>query len=155
MGQSENIVAASPQEHANMHGYALMDPAVQKQLADLGKSLNAVAQVFLGLNERIQTLEGIVQNLITVTGAEGRTIQLAVCSRAREYCDNAHVSYKLAGRKVRTAIWHDIKDEFSISNYHDIPKKSFQFALEYIRGWRSYAITKKLHQLYAESDSNG
>ena len=154
MEQHDCLAATSEQQQAPK-GYALMDPASQKQLANLEKSMNAVAQVFLSLGERIQALETIVQNQITITGAEARTIQAAVCSRAREFCDNAHVFYRIAGRKVRTAIWHDLKAEFSISNYHDLPKKSFQFALEYIRGWRSYAITKKLNQLYREGGGNG
>lgn len=150
----DNLIAMTPQEHEHTHGIPAADPVTTIQLARLEKSMNAVAQIFLGLNERIQVLEGIVQNQITISGAEAISIQAAVCSRAREYCDNAHVPYALAGRKVRTAIWHDLRAEFSISNYHDLPKKSFQTGMEFIQGWRSYAMAKKLNQVY-RGGSNG
>lgn len=150
----DNLFAMTPQEHEQAHEFPSVDLVTTVQLTRLEKSMNAVAQIFLGLNERIQVLEGIVQNQITITGAEAISIQAAVCSRAREYCENSHVPYALAGRKVRTAIWHDLRAEFSISNYHDLPKKSFQSGLEFIQGWCSYAMVKKLNQLY-RGESNG
>jgi len=144
----DNLKAMSPQDHEQTHGVIPVDPTASIQLARLEKSMNAVAQIFLGLGERIQALEAIVQNQITVTGAEAKTLFDAVRTRAREFCDMAHVSYGQAGRKVRKAIWHDFLNEFSISNYHDLPKKSFESGLDFIRGWRSYAMSKKLNQLY-------
>lgn len=147
MEQHETLMSVDQQERSNMHGYALMDPAAQKQLAQIEKSLNGVAQVFLGLTERINLLETIVQNQITITGAEARTLHDAIISRAKEFCTVSGLSYKGAGRKVRKAITHDFLLEFSISNYHDLPKKSLAFGLEYIRGWRSFALAKRLKQL--------
>ena len=151
----ENILAMTEQEHEQAHSLTGGDPVTTIQLARLEKSMNAVAKVFLGLGERIQALEAIVQSQITITGAEAKTIHEAVRSRAREFCDMAHVSYQDAGRKVRKAIWRDLLNEFSLSNYHDLPKRSFQSGLDYIRDWRSYAMAKKLNQLYKGGSANG
>ena len=155
MDQHENIVTVSTQEHANMHGYTLMDPAVQKQLDNLAKSIDAVARVFLSLGERINLLETIIQSQITITGAEARTLHDTIISRAKDFCATSGLSYRLAGRKVRKAITHDFMLEFSLSNYHDLPKKSLSFGLEYIRGWRSFALAKKLRQLHEGGGGNG
>ena len=155
MDQPENIMAVSPHEHANNHGYTLMDPAAQKQLVQIEKSLNAVASVFLGLTDRINLLETIVQNQITITGAEARTLHDTIISRAKEFCTVFGLPYKGAGRRVRRAITHDFLLEFSISNYHDLPKKSFAFGLEYIRSWRSFTLSKKLKQLFEGGNSDG
>jgi len=150
----DNLVTVSKQEHEQLHGHSGSDPATTMQLARLEKSLTAAAQVFLSLGERMQTLEAIVHNQITISGAESKTIHEAVRNRAREFCDVAHVSYREAGRKVRKAIWHDFLNEFSISSYHDLPKRSFHSGLEFIKDWRSYAMAKKLGQIYKGGISN-
>ena len=151
----DHLAAITPKEPDRLHGYALMDPAAQKQLAQIEKNLNAVASVFLGLTERINLLETIVQNQITVSGAEARTLHDTIIRRAKEFCTVCGLPYKVVGRKVRKAITHDFLLEFSISNYHDLPKKSFAFGLEYIRSWRSFALSKKLKQLFEGGNSDG
>ena len=154
MSLDKNIVVMSKQEHEQSHGLSGSDPAIAMQFARLEKSLTAAAQVFLSLGERIQTLETIIHNQITISGAEGKTVREAVRSRAREFCEVAHVSYREAGRMVRKAIWHDFLNEFSISSYHDLPKRSFHSCLEFIKDWRSYSMAKKLNQLYKGGTGN-
>lgn len=109
--------------------------------------LTHVAQVFLSVSERVQVLETILKTKISITGAQAKTIHYTVRGRAREFCDVAHVSYKVCGRMVRRAIWRDFFSEFSISSAYDLPANQFSYGLDFIKGWTSYAMAKKLNQL--------
>lgn len=152
---TETIIPMNAQEHERAHEHLPRDPIPAIQLARIEKSINGVVKVFMGLAEQVRALDVIVQTLVTVTGAESKAIQAAVINRAQDFCAVSHVSYRIVGRKVRTAIWHDFLNEFSISNYHDLPRRRFQAAIEFIRDWRSYAMARKLGQLCKAGDGNG
>lgn len=112
--------------------------------ADMRTLVVQMGQIAASLNERVRTLETIMMQRITITGAQAKMIQSAVRDRARAICGKYALDYARHGEAVRRAIWRDLKVQYRIADIHDLPAAYYDLSMKKIQGWTSFELVRKL-----------
>lgn len=119
-----------------------------RTMAANNQQLSAVAQqmgkLILSFDARFAALEKIVAQRMTVTSVQAKTITNAVQAQAKALCAKNGLCYQKHGEAFRRAIWRDFKAQYSITDVHDLPASYFDIALDFVKGWTSFAIVRRL-----------
>ena len=96
-------------------------------------------QAILFVDQKQQQLESRVNNLednIHIDRIQKKQLRQFVSTVAVNSCGSKYSkAYKEFGKKVYSAIYHDLYNRFGISCYEGIPKVKFQDALKFINNW--------------------
>ena len=105
----------------------------------LPQSLSKELQAIILVDQKQQQLESRVNNLednIHIDRVQKRQLRQFISTVATNTCGTKYSkAYKEFGKKVYSAIYHDLYNAFGISCYEEIPKIKFQDALVFINKW--------------------
>lgn len=111
--------------------------------------VNRLAELVIVMDSRMSTLESILKQRITVSSAEAKGIAEAVKTRAVQLCEKSGLPYAQVGRFVRDAIWRAFRNEYMIASHYDLPAAYYDLAIQFISGWSSFALIRRLRERVA------
>lgn len=77
-----------------------------------------------------------LENTMVVDHGQGKELQDIGKNRAMAFlCGKGSKAYVAISKKVFNAIWHDYKDYFNITSYHNTPVARFDEAKDYLKNW--------------------
>lgn len=82
------------------------------------------------LLEKVKELETKIESYITLTSYEARVLQKAIARRVYELELNTDQRPQAFAELHR-----EIRDRFGVPSYRDVPRTSFNHALNYVKGW--------------------
>ena len=112
--------------------------------AQMAKYIQQMAQIVLSLDRRINMLETLLSQRVTVTAAQARAVSNAVQAQAIALCAKHGFDYREDGEAFRRAIWRDVKAQFGVKDIHDLPAAYFELAVASVEKWTSFALIRKL-----------
>ena len=116
----------------------LVDTYFKKQV-DLLQGLSTEMKGVIMLDKKFQGMEHRVdklENTMVVDHGQGKELQDIGKNRAMTIlCGKGSKAYVAISKKVFNAIWHDYKDYFNITSYHNTPVARFDEAKEYLKNW--------------------
>lgn len=103
------------------------------------QNLSPELQAIIMHDRKIQVVETRVdklENTMVVDHGQGKELQDIGKNRAMTIlCGKGSKAYKAISKKVFNAIWHDYKDYFNITSYHNTPVARFDEAKDYLKNW--------------------
>lgn len=94
------------------------------------------SQAIFELDERIDTLEDIVENQRTLDCGKQRTLQNTVSKRAYERAGQVFPKdIKQNVGRFFSAIYKDLKNRFGVASYRDINVNDYTNAIQYVGAW--------------------
>ena len=125
-------------------GTETMPAAMNQWAAAIQKQFKALGQAILTLEESNRKLQVLLEERLTVTSVQAKALQKAVAERARVFCSTNGIDYKAQGGKVRAAITKQVKQDFGVADFGDIPAGKYAAALEMIGEWTSFGLIRRL-----------
>ena len=114
--------------------------------AILERRLTEFSKLLIVLDENNRSLKKLIESRLTVTGAQAKVLQTATVTRAHEVCKQNRLEYAACGGKIRNAIRKAVKDEYTVSEFCDLPAVSFDSAMELIQEWMSFDLIRRLRE---------
>ena len=103
------------------------------------QNLSPELQAIIMHDRKIQVVETRVdklENTMVVDHGQGKELQDIGKNRAMTIlCGKGSKAYTVISKKVFNAIWHDYKDYFNITSYHNTPVARFDEAKDYLKNW--------------------
>lgn len=103
------------------------------------QNLSPELQAIIMHDRKIQVVEtrmDKLENTMVVDHGQGKELQDIGKNRAMAIlCGKGSKAYAVTSKKVFNAIWHDYKDYFNITSYHNTPVARFDEAKEYLKNW--------------------
>lgn len=109
-------------------------------------SVEKLAAIIVMLDKRLHSVEAMMENRVTVSSSQARSIANAVGARAHEICDQNALPYSTAGRTIREAIWRALRSEYQIPSHYDLSAIYYEHALSFVKGWTSFTVIRKARQ---------
>ncbi len=103
---------------------------VLRTTADLVEDTQAIKIEQHEIRKELSIINEKVEEQITLTSGEQRTVQKEVAIKVYEIEDDATIRPKLFRELHR-----EIKDRFAVASYKDVRRQDFQMVLNYIRSW--------------------
>ena len=116
----------------------------ETQLQQMGLFLQQFGGYMAAMEQRIKKLEKLTEQKVTISSKQAKALQKRVQARSMALCEKHGFSYADDGETFRRAIWRDLKGQYAIDDVHDLPVVYFDIAAQYIDGWTSYSIVRKL-----------
>ena len=98
------------------------------------------------MEQRIKKLEKLTEQRVTISSKQAKALQKRVQARSMALCEKHGFSYSDGGETFRRAIWRGLKAQYAVDDVHDLPAAYFDLAAQYIDGWSSYSIVRKLRE---------
>ena len=123
-------------------------PATEVMLAlqSMPGLVSQLADLIVAMDARLRQVENAAQQRITVTSTQAKAISEAVIGKARAICSTHGINYSQSGRKIREAIWADIRKEFAVTSHHDIPAKFYTITLDMVGEWSNRSLVRQIQQ---------
>ena len=116
----------------------------EAQLQQVGLFLQQLGGYMAAMEQRVKKLEKLTEQKVTINSKQAKALQKRVQARSAALCEKHGFSYTDDGETFRRAIWRDLKGQYAIDDVHDLPAVYFDIAAQYIDGWNSYSIVRKL-----------
>lgn len=116
----------------------------ETNVQQMGLFLQQLGGYMAAMEQRIKKLEKLTEQRVTVSGKQAKALQKRVQARSAALCDKHGFIYAEDGEAFRRAIWRDLKGQYGIDDVHDLPAVYFDIAAQYIDGWTSYSVVRKL-----------
>lgn len=116
----------------------------ETNLQQMGLFLQQFGGYMAMMEQRIKKLEKLTEQRVTINSKQAKALQKRVQARSVTLCEKHGFSYADDGETFRRAIWRDLKGQYAIDDIHDLPAVYFDIAAQYIDGWTSYSVVRKL-----------
>ena len=117
----------------------------ETQLRQMESAVQQLASIAAIMDARIRELEKRIGTQ-TVDSKQARALQYLVRKRSEALCEKHGFDYAESGPAFRRAMWADLKTQYRIDDVHDLPERQYDQAAEFISGWSSYSLVKKLRR---------
>lgn len=118
----------------------------ETNLQQLGLFLQQFGGYMAAMEQRIKKLEKLTEQRVTISSKQAKALQKRVQARSMALCEKHGFSYSDGGEAFRRAIWRGLKAQYAVDDVHDLPAVYFDLAAQYIDGWTSYSIVRKLRE---------
>ncbi len=116
----------------------------ETNLQQMGLFLQQFGGYMAMMEQRIKKLEKLTEQRVTINSKQAKALQKRVQARSAALCEKHGFLYADDGETFRRAIWRDLKGQYAIDDIHDLPAVYFDIAAQYIDGWMSYSVVRKL-----------
>lgn len=116
----------------------------ESNLQQMGLFLQQFGGYMAMMEQRIKKLEKLTEQRVTINSKQAKALQKRVQARSVTLCEKYGFLYADDGETFRRAIWRDLKGQYAIDDIHDLPAVYFDIAAQYIDGWTSYSVVRKL-----------
>lgn len=123
----------------------------ETQLQQMGLFLQQFGGYMAAMEQRIKKLEKLTEQKVTISSKQAKALQKRVQARSAALCEKYGFLYADVGETFRRAIWRDLKGQYAIDDVHDLPAVYFDIAAQYIDGWNSYSIVRKVRAKNADT----
>lgn len=113
-------------------------------LQQMGVFLQQLGGYMVAMEQRMKKLEKLTEQRVTINSKQAKALQKRVQARSVALCEKHGFSYASDGEAFRRAIWRDLKGQYGIDDIHDLPLSYFDIATQFIDGWTSYGLVRKL-----------
>lgn len=108
----------------------------QQPIGDLELALRAALENTTKI-KKIETDVNMLKDSMRIDSNQEHHLRALVNAQALKTLGGKEAfAYKKLSRKVYSEIWRDFKNHFHLPRYGDLPRKSFDEGLEFIRMWR-------------------
>lgn len=108
----------------------------QQPIGDLELALRAALENTTKI-KKIETDVNMLKDSMRIDSNQEHHLRALVNAQALKTLGGKEAfAYKKLSRKVYSEIWRDFKNHFRLPRYGDLPRKSFDEGLEFIRMWR-------------------
>ena len=108
----------------------------QQPIGDLELALRAALENTTKI-KKIETDVNMLKDSMRIDSSQEHHLRALVNAQALKTLGGKEAfAYKKLSRKVYSEIWRDFKNHFHLPRYGDLPRKSFDEGLEFIRMWR-------------------
>ena len=108
----------------------------QQPIGDLELALRAALDNTTKI-KKIETDVNMLKDSMRIDSNQEHHLRALVNAQALKTLGGKEAfAYKKLSRKVYSEIWRDFKNHFHLPRYGDLPRKSFDEGLEFIRMWR-------------------
>ena len=116
----------------------------ETNLQQMGLFLQQFGGYMAMMEQRIKKLEKLTEQRVTINSKQAKALQKRVQARSAALCEKHGFLYADDVETFRRAIWRDLKGQYAIDDIHDLPAVYFDIAAQYIDGWTSYSVVRKL-----------
>lgn len=118
----------------------------ETNLQQLGLFLQQFGGYMAAMEQRIKKLEKLTEQKVTISSKQAKALQKRVQARSSALCEKHGFSYVNDGETFRRAIWRDLKAQYAVEDVHDLPAVYFDIAAQFVDGWTSYSIVRKVRE---------
>ena len=140
----ENKLITQQESQELLTAVQAMTCTQEKSAEQLSIAVDQLAKLLLVMQSHLRAMENTLKARVTISGAQAQALSEAVKGRARRLCEDNGFPYAKAGRTIREAIWRDLRAEYTVSDYHDLPEAFYRVAIDFVNEWSSYAIIRRL-----------
>lgn len=110
---------------------------VEQRAMTTEEMIIAQAQSVIEVKSRVDKLEKIVDNTLTIDHSKQRQMQIAISRKVYKRIEERQIEGEtdIPKTKMFSGIYREIKNKFGVASYRDILIKDFENAMKFIEGW--------------------